>query len=298
MPARERNSRLARSAGPVSRLWNSVAISCHPPNLFRGARAILRRRLHKSQMLGPGKTSSSRRKSITSASRSSCRNIPMQCGTFSGTSSTSRTGRQNRSRPLRNTQYCDSGGRSSMGPSASSKSPVSASAGRGSRWKSSLIACSLACKLSCEPPYRAKQVFSCKRLRHVAVRALLLAPILVARRILRGHQNHRNHVELRVALQVAANLKTVAVRHHHVEQDHAGPLVGYGFLGALRVVQPDRPIAFLLQQTLHQLDLRRRVVNDQDFFVHSRGFSILVHRGEVHVSSQLLRLAHRCVVLG
>src|SRR5216684_3390114 len=234
-------------------------------------------------------------------------NIPMRYAGASGslvsngqssTSSTSRTGRQNRSRPLRNTQYCDSGGRSSMGPSASSKSPVSASAGSGSRWKSSLIACSLACKLSCEPPYRAKQVFSCKRLRHVAVRALLLAPILVARRILRGHQNHRNHVELRVALQVAANLKTVAVRHHHVEQDHAGPLVGYGFLGALRVVQPDRPIAFLLQQTLHQLDLRRRVVNDQDFFVHSRGFSILVHRGEVHVSSQLLRLAHRCVVLG
>src|SRR6266404_603155 len=45
-----------------------------------------------------------------------------------------------RSRPLRKTQYCDSGGRSSIGPSASSRSPVSVSAGRGSRWKSSLIA--------------------------------------------------------------------------------------------------------------------------------------------------------------
>src|SRR6267143_5984426 len=216
----------------------------------------------------------------------------------SSTSSTSRTGRQNRSRPLRNTQYCDSGGRSSIGPSASSRSPVSASAGSGSRWKSSLIVRSLAPKLSCEPPHRAQQVFPCEGLGHVAVRALLLAPILVARRILRGQQDYRNHVELGVALQVAANLKTVAVRHPHVEQDHAGPLVGYGLLGALRVVQPDRPIAFLFQQALHQLDLRRRVVDDQDFFVHSRAFSILIRRREVHVSRQLLRSARSCVVLG
>src|SRR5216684_153167 len=216
----------------------------------------------------------------------------------SSTSSTSRTGRQNRSRPLRNTQYCDSGGRSSIGPRASSRSPVSASAGRGSRWKSSLIVCSLAPGLSCEPPHRAKQVFPREGFRHVSVRALLLAPILVTRRILRSHQDHRNHVELRVPLQVAANLKTVAVRHHHVEQDHAWPLVGYGFLGALRVVQPDRPIAFLFQQALHQLDLSGRIVNDQDFFMHSRAFSILVHRAEVHVSSQLLHSVYPCVVSG
>src|SRR5229473_3383803 len=216
----------------------------------------------------------------------------------SSTSSTSRTGRQNRSRPLRNTQYCDSGGRSSIGPRASSRSPVSASAGRGSRWKSSLIVCSLAPGLSCEPPHRAKQVFPREGLRHVPVRALLLAPILVARGILRGHKNHRNHVELRVPLQVAANLKTVPVRHHHIEQNYAWPLVGYGFLGALRVVQPGRPIAFLFQQALHQLDLSRRVVNDQDFFVHSCAFSILVQRAEVHVSSQLLHSVYPCVVSG
>src|SRR2546430_16507565 len=37
----------------------------------------------------------------------------------------------------------------------------------------------------------AKQVFPRERLRHVSIRALLLAPILVARRILRGHQDYR-----------------------------------------------------------------------------------------------------------
>src|SRR3977135_3854412 len=173
----------------------------------------------------------------------------------SSTSSTSRTGRQNRSRPLRKTQYCDSGGRSSIGPRASSRSPVSASAGRGSRWKSSLIAFSLARKLSCEPPHRAKEVFPCEGLRYVSVRALLLAPILVARRVFRGHQDHRNHVELGVPLQVAAYLKSVPVRHHDIEQNDAGPLVCYGLLGPLGVVQANRPIAFLFQQALHQLDL-------------------------------------------
>src|SRR5713226_4048841 len=191
-------------------------------------------------------------------------------GTFvssgqSRTSSTSSTGRQNRSRPLRKTQYCDSGRRSSMGPSASSKSPISASAGRGSRWKSSLITYSLAQKLSCEPPYRAKQVFSCEGLGHISVRALLLTPIPVARRIFRGHQDHRNHVELSVPLEVAANLKAVPVWHHHVEQNHAGPLACNRFLDAPGVVQPDRPIAFFFQQALHQLDLSGRVIHDQDF---------------------------------
>src|SRR6202521_1378387 len=216
----------------------------------------------------------------------------------SRTSSTSRTGRQNRSRPLRNTQYCDSGGRSSIGPRASSRSPVSASAGSGSRWKSSLIACSLAPKFSCEPPHRAKQVFSCEGLRHVSVRALLLSPILIAGRILRGHQDHRNHVEFGAPFQVATNLKSVPVRHHHIEQDHAGPLVRNGFFDAPGVVQRNRPVAFFFQQALHQLDLSGRVINDQDFFMHSRALSILVHGAEVHVSSQLFDSACPCVVLG
>src|SRR6266849_5007430 len=206
----------------------------------------------------------------------------------SSTSSTSRTGRQNRSRPLRKTQYCDSGSRSSMGPSASSKSPISASAGRGSRWKSSLITYSLAQKLSCEPPYRAKQVFSCEWLGHISVRALLLPPKLVTRRIFRGHQDHRNRAELGAPLEVAANLKAVPLWHHHVKQNHAGPLACNGFLDALGVVQPNGPIAFSLQQALHQLDLSGRVIHDQHFLVHGRGLSILVHGTEMHVSSQLL----------
>src|SRR5229473_4626050 len=191
-------------------------------------------------------------------------NIPTKYGGPSGsfvsngqssTSSTSRTGRQKRSRPLRKTQYCDSGGRSSIGPRASSRSPVSASAGSGSRWKSSLIACSLHHKLSCKPPYCPEQIFSCEGLGHISVRALLLAPILVARRTLRGHQDHWNHVEFSVPFQVAANLESVPFRHHHVQQDHARPLVGDGFLHKLGIVQPNWPITFFFQQALHQLDL-------------------------------------------
>src|SRR6266851_1864630 len=152
------------------------------------------------------------------------------------TSSTSRTGRQNRSRPLRKTQYCDSGGRSSTGPRASSRSPVSASAGSGSRWKSSLIACSPAPQLSCEPPYRAKQVFPRKRLRHVCIRALLLAPKLVTRRVLRSHHNYGNHIELGVPLQIAANLETISPRHNDVQQDYARPLVRNGLFHTPGVV--------------------------------------------------------------
>src|SRR6267378_3962121 len=216
----------------------------------------------------------------------------------SRTSSTSRTGRQKRSRPLRKTQYCDSGGRSSTGPRASSKSPVSASAGRGSRWKSSLIACFLALQLSCEPPHCAQKIFARKRLCYVCVRALLLAPKLVTGRVFRGHHNHGNHIELGVPLQVAANLKTISPGHNDVQQDYARPLVRNGLFHASGVVQSNRPIAFSFQQALHQLDLSRRVINNQDLFVHSRALPILVHRADVHVSSQLLRSARSCVVLG
>src|SRR5439155_16551822 len=159
----------------------------------------------------------------------------------SSTSSTSRTGRQNRSRPLRKTQYCDSGGRSSIGPRASSRSPVSASAGSGSRWKSSLMPICLSLE-SCEPPYRAEQVLSCEGLRHVAICALLLAPELVAGGIFRRHHNHGNRIELRISLQIAAHLKAVSPRHDDVQQNHARPLTGNGFLNALGVMQGDRPI--------------------------------------------------------
>src|SRR5437016_4260948 len=184
----------------------------------------------------------------------------------SSTSSTSRTGRQNRSRPLRKTQYCDSGGRSSMGPRASSRSPVSASAGSGSRWKSSLMPICLPLE-SCEPQHRAEQVLSCEWLGYVAICALLLAPELVAGGIFRRHHNHGNRIELRIPLQIAAHLKAVSPRHDDVQQNHARPLTGYGFLNALGVMQGDRPITLFFQQTLHQLDLGGRVVNDQDFFV-------------------------------
>src|SRR5713101_94344 len=215
----------------------------------------------------------------------------------SSTSSTSRTGRQKRSRPLRKTQYCNSGGRSSIGPSASSRSPVSVSAGSGTRWKSSFIVRSFSRNPSCKPPDRSYQLVARERLGHVAICALLLPPVLVARRVLGGHQDHRNRVELSVSLQVAANLIPVPIRHHDIEQDHAGALVRDGFFYPHGIVQADGPIAFLFQQPLHQLHLRGRVINDQDFLVHSRALPILVHRPEMHVGSQLLGSAFFCFLL-
>src|SRR5438445_11529076 len=173
----------------------------------------------------------------------------------SSTSSTSRTGRQNRSRPLRKKEYGGSAGRSSIGPRASSSSPVSASAGRGSRWKSSLIACSLVPKLSCEPPHCAKQVFPCEGLCHVCVRALLLAPKLVAGRVLRSHHNHGNRVELCVPLQVAADLETISPRHNDVQQDYARPLVRNEFFHGIGFVPRNGPRAFFFERALLQTDL-------------------------------------------
>ncbi len=73
-----------RLTGPASRLWNSIAISCLPPNAFDGALRVRRCCGRKTQMLGPGKTSSNFLKSITRARRSSWRSMPTQCGTFSG----------------------------------------------------------------------------------------------------------------------------------------------------------------------------------------------------------------------
>ena len=51
---------------------------------------------------------------------------------------------------------------------------------------------------------------------------MLLAPVAVARRVFRGDQDYRDGVELGVAFQLAANLKTIAFGHDHVQQDDAG----------------------------------------------------------------------------
>src|SRR6266404_6225349 len=198
----------------------------------------------------------------------------------SKTSSTSSTGKQKRSRPLRNTQYCDSGGRSSSGPSASSKSAASASAASG---------------VKCKPAHRAQQLLARKRLGDVTIGALLLAPVAVAGGVLRSHQDHWDGIELRAALKLAANLKTVAVRHHHVQQDHAGALCRNGFLDAPRIVETDGRVAFRFENGLNQLHLRRRIVNDQNLFQHGRLLPIVLRRAEVHVSGQP-RDGRRCGV--
>src|SRR5713226_4327479 len=209
----------------------------------------------------------------------------------SKTSSTSSTGKQKRSRPLRNTQYCNSGGRSSIGPSASSSSPVSASAGSGVRWNSSFITSVLSFKPLGKSAHSAQQVFPRERLRHVPVRALLLAPELVARRVLGSHHNHRNLSELRTVFQVPAHLESVTLRHHHVQQDHRRPDRVNRFFNESRVAQSHGAIALAFQQALDQLHLRWRVIHYQYFFQLSHAHSTVLHGPEVPVSSQHSRLA-------
>src|SRR6516225_1103917 len=116
---------------------------------------------------------------------------------------------------------------------------------------------SLSPKSLCEPPHGAKQFIPRERLGHVAVSALLLAPKPVAYRSLGSHHNHGNGMEFRVSLQVTADLVSVALWHHDVKQDHARPLLTDGFFYARGVVQPHRPVAFLLQKALDQLDFGR-----------------------------------------
>src|ERR1700739_4066002 len=211
----------------------------------------------------------------------------------SRTSSTSSTGKQNRSRPLRKTQYCDSGVRSTPGSIASSSSPSSASAGIGVNWNSSLMPLLFETPL-CEAADRSQKFFPRERLRHITVRALLLAPIPIAGRILRRHQNHRNRIELRVALQLPANLKPISLWHHHVEQNHARALQGDGLFHPPGVVQAHGPVALGLQQALNQLHLGRRVVNDQNFFLHTHSLRTVLHVGKLHVGGHLQGLLEEC----
>src|SRR6266403_2506360 len=153
----------------------------------------------------------------------------------SSTSSTSNTGKQKRSRPLRNTQYCDSGVRWTPGSIASSSSPSSASAGIGVNWNSSLMPLLFEAP-SGEAAHRSQKFFPRERLGYISVRALLLAPIAIARSVLRRHQNHRNRIELRIAFQLPANLKPISLRHHHAKQNHAGSFHRNGLFHPPRVV--------------------------------------------------------------
>src|SRR3984957_6518323 len=57
-----------------------------------------------------------------------------------------------------------------------------------------------------EPFHRVQKFIRRKRLRHVAIRALLLAPITVTRRGLGSDQNYRDVGIRQLALQIAASL--------------------------------------------------------------------------------------------
>src|SRR5580704_1326597 len=121
---------------------------------------------------------------------------------------------------------------------------------------------------SCEFLHRSDQFFRRERLADIGIRALLLAPIFIARRILRAHQNHGYRAEHFVILQLAAELKSISPRHHHVEQNNVRPLVLDRFLNLRGIAQHRGAKSALLQHGLHQLQFGGRVVNDQHFLQH------------------------------
>src|SRR2546422_5535690 len=85
-----------------------------------------------------------------------------------------------------------------------------------------------------------RSLFARERLRHIPVGALLLSPKLVAHRVLGGHHNHRNGVKFGAPLQVAADLKSISIRHYDIKPDDAGTLAHNGFLDVPRVGQSHR----------------------------------------------------------
>src|SRR5262245_41373996 len=123
-------------------------------------------------------------------------------------------------------------------------------------------------KALCEAANRAQQLFASEWFGDVAIRALLFAPVTLSRRILRRHQTHGYPVELGVVVQFASNLKAVAICHYHVEQNYLLLSARDQLFDALGIVQTDRVVAFGLKQSLHQPHLRRRIVDNEYFFLH------------------------------
>ena len=101
----------------------------------------------------------------------------------------------------------------------------------------------------------------------------------------RRHQHDRQHGVRRVGADRAAHLVAAHAGHHHVEQDQVGPLRRDALqrLGARG--GRDRRVALRAEQVGEQLDVLRRVVDDQDLAARltpacGRPTSIALHRLE------------------
>ena len=66
------------------------------------------------------------------------------------------------------------------------------------------------------------EIFGLERLHHIAIRALLLSPELVALLPLGGAQHDRNSFETVIVLQVTAGLKPIPAWHHDIQDDQIG----------------------------------------------------------------------------
>src|ERR1700722_2540334 len=152
-----------------------------------------------------------------------------------------------------------------------------------------------------EPFHRVQEFVWRKRLRHVAIRALLLTPITVARRSLGSDQNHRDVGVRQLALQIAASLEPVAAWHHHVQQDHVGSLIIDRFFDLGGIGNSYRMKTALLQHGLHQVHFRLRIIYNQHFLRHhapphewpSRRLQV---RSHIHSSFCFLPLAQNHLI--
>src|SRR5205807_3306731 len=150
----------------------------------------------------------------------------------STTSSTSRTERQNRSRPARNMQYWRSGAARGSNSSCS-----------GSDKGSSCCCSAIYFKSTHQLLHCADQFCTGKRFGHIAIRSLLCGPELIAFSVLGADQDHWNARIFVIALQFPAGLKAISLGHDHIHQDEAGALHVNHLLYTQRIMDGYREIS-------------------------------------------------------
>src|SRR3982751_2077203 len=113
----------------------------------------------------------------------------------------------------------------------------------------------------CKALHHREQLIGGERLAEVLVGSLPLAPGPVALLVLAAHEHHRSRLRASVLAERSQDLVAVALRHHDVEQQHIGALARQFVLQGLAVQQGDDLVPGGLQNRLHELELRNRVVH-------------------------------------
>ena len=98
---------------------------------------------------------------------------------------------------------------------------------------------------------------------NVVVGARIETPHDVVVGRLGGHENHRNTAQLRVRLQTPADLDAIHSGHHHVEQDHVGPLRQRQLQRLLTVAGLQNLVPVRFEDTCRDNDEIGSVINNQ-----------------------------------